>query len=645
MADTTFVDQTTVVTADWLNDVNDLTYSSIYAIVNGVPERYTTLALAVTGVGSNRCTIVVRKDITMAANATLPSTALLRVENKAQITTTGYTLTLNGGIDCGRWQCFAGTGTVAFAAGSMPEVLPEWWGANADGSTDSITPIQAALEVLKAAGGGLLKLGAGDYRHSVPIKTYEDIRILGAGEGATFLTKTGTGTITLTGADATAANATLVCLGSSALNNGTSSLVNGSIWISDADRALNVEIAYMTIQSTGSASTTANAKFGIAGVGVSDSTFHDLCIQYYTGPSFAFPTCWFSDIYKIKSVKCNQSLAIENGTSDLIHDNYSLYCHTYGYYFRDMSYCTISNNACDGLNNVSNAADYTDRAINSKVYVLDACNGITFQSNGSEQCFGTHVYLDSCVAVSVKNNVFNSPASSYTGASQVALFYVATLAHGVSITDNFIFRNNTTAVQGSAVGSNHHDLYVSVASENHGFTYRNNWTCNTKYDAPSTIFGNMVPAITSNLKQGSHLHGDFTPTLGITSATGVSVSYGGNNKGRYVIQNGWMFVDINLDVSSVSYTGSPVYPEIGGLPYANKSAKDARLIVDQSANVTWPTTEGYWVDLPQNLTVANIRNRTDGSILTCPAAFASGATNIYMHVSGWIYVGDVLSVV
>jgi hypothetical protein len=620
-------------------------WSGIYSIFNGTLTSHASLAAAVTAIGSNRCTVVVRKDTTMAANATFPSTATLRVENRAQITTTSYTLTLGAKPQLHDGQCFAGTGTVAFAsAAAVPdEVMPEWWGAIADGSTDNVTAINACIAAVNAAGGGTVRFGPGDYRHSTPIKTFTDVRLLGSGEGATFLTKTGNGTLALSGADATASNATLVCLGLAKLSDGSGN-VNCSIWVSASVRGLNVEIAYMTIQSTGTSATGSPVRIGLAGIGLSDSTLHDLCFNYYSIAAIALPVMFFGEVYKTKYYRCVQGLAIEAGTSLSVRDNYAIYCQKSGYYLRDMSYLTITNNACDGLNNVSNASDYSDRTVDSKCYVLDACTGVQMTANGAESCFGSHVYIDSCESAAVTRNNFRGPASSYTGANQVALFYVAQLAHDVHIEDNIILRGGVTAVQGAANAANHHDLYVSVASENQGFRYRNNWTANNEFDAPSTIFGNMVPTYLSNLKQGACARGDFTPAMALSGATGVSISYGSNNKGRYEIVEGWMHVDIALDVSSVSYTGTSDIT-VSGLIIANKAAKDARLLVDQSANVTWPSTESYFLTIATTATSGTIKNRTDGTTLGVAGAFASGATNVYLHISGRVYVGDLVNIV
>lgn len=147
--DTTFA-AGTVIASTWLNDVNDWTYAPIYAIVSGVPTAYASLDAAVTGISTTRCTVVVRGDITMAASATFPTTATVKIENKARITTTGFTLTINGKAELHDEQCFVGTGTVVFGVGACKQLRPQHFGAVANGSTSDTVAIQATFTAAAA---------------------------------------------------------------------------------------------------------------------------------------------------------------------------------------------------------------------------------------------------------------------------------------------------------------------------------------------------------------------------------------------------------------------------------------------------------------------------------------------------------------
>lgn len=138
---------------------------AIVSVLNGVLTRHASLHAAVSFLGTTRCAVVVRKDVTMSASATFPATATLRIENAARITTTGYTLTVNGPREFHEGQCFVGTGTVSLARGFQP-LRPQWWGGAGDGTTDSDAAFAAMTTAVKATTDQeqAIILEAGDYR-------------------------------------------------------------------------------------------------------------------------------------------------------------------------------------------------------------------------------------------------------------------------------------------------------------------------------------------------------------------------------------------------------------------------------------------------------------------------------------------------
>lgn len=154
-----------------------ISYGAITSIIDGVLTQHASLAAAVSAIGSTRCTVVVRDDITMAASASFPATCTVRIENGAQVTTTGYTLTFGAKPQLPPGQCFAGTGTVAFSDGvEGPGFRPQWWGAKADsGTTNNYTAFMSAIAAAetRAAAAGKATLwvepGAGYFSVSTPI--------------------------------------------------------------------------------------------------------------------------------------------------------------------------------------------------------------------------------------------------------------------------------------------------------------------------------------------------------------------------------------------------------------------------------------------------------------------------------------------
>ena len=128
------------------------------------------IATALAAFGSNATTFIINQDVTIAANTTIPSTVNVWVENGAVITVNGgVTLTINGPFLGYTNQVFAGSGTVVFAATSVAAVLPEWFGAKADNSTDCTTAfaktLAAATDTGLISGASILpvRLQSGTY--------------------------------------------------------------------------------------------------------------------------------------------------------------------------------------------------------------------------------------------------------------------------------------------------------------------------------------------------------------------------------------------------------------------------------------------------------------------------------------------------
>jgi hypothetical protein len=515
------------------------------------------------------------------------------------------------------------------------------FGALGNGSNDDTTAIQNAINAVHGIGGGTVYLPEGNYIITSPLTLYSNIAFIGDSVTATKITKT-----TNTPVDATA-TAQLVCLFLQSMGDDNGD-VNCILWVYDAIRAENVEISGMTLTSNSTDPTTSPVRFGIASVGMSSSHIHNVSIEYVSLAAFVSPTFWFSKIELVRCFHCIQGIALESGTSLTVNSNYVVGARDAGYYFRDVKYSSIYSNACDDTNNQSAVTSYSNRSVNGLSYVLNACHGISFKSNGCEQCFGTIFFFDSCINIDASDNVCISPQSNYTGANNIAIFYVNIFSRNLAIKNNTTWRNNVTALQGSANASLHHDVYVNVAYTNQGFELLNNVFCNTLYDDPSPVYGNLVPSYLNTSFETPNIYGDFTPSITLVNATGVTITYGSGNKGRYSIKNGWMFIEAYISISSVTFTGTTnIYPQIGSLPLLNKSAQSCDLLITQSSNVTWPSTESFYFSIDANSTTGLARNRDRTVALGSGAtpSFASGSTNVVLKCSGSVYIGDLANII
>jgi hypothetical protein len=125
---------------------------------------------AIASFGANSATFIINQDVTISSNLTIPSTINVWVENGAVITVNGgVTLTINGSFLGYTNQVFDGSGKVVFAATSVAAVLPEWFGAKADNSTDCTTAfaktLAAATDTGLISGASILpvRLQSGTY--------------------------------------------------------------------------------------------------------------------------------------------------------------------------------------------------------------------------------------------------------------------------------------------------------------------------------------------------------------------------------------------------------------------------------------------------------------------------------------------------
>lgn len=129
--------------------------------INGTCYANSGLPAAVTCAGSSGTIVITNSyPYVMTSNVIIPAGVTTRFEGGAGITTTGFTLTINGPIVAPPVQIFFGTGTVNL--GTLINAAPiEWFGAvggTSTPSTDSTTAIQAcftSLSVGNCIGQGL----------------------------------------------------------------------------------------------------------------------------------------------------------------------------------------------------------------------------------------------------------------------------------------------------------------------------------------------------------------------------------------------------------------------------------------------------------------------------------------------------------
>jgi parallel beta-helix repeat protein len=104
------------------------------------------------------------------------------------------TLTINAPIQAGRWKIFdtsASGSKVVLGPRAVQAILPEWWGAVADGTVDCAPALNAAALAAVNAGAEI-RLGSGTYAVLSPVAAEAGNRFVGAGSAGTTL-KAGAG--------------------------------------------------------------------------------------------------------------------------------------------------------------------------------------------------------------------------------------------------------------------------------------------------------------------------------------------------------------------------------------------------------------------------------------------------------------------
>lgn len=113
---------------------------------------YTTFAQAVTAAAGR--TLVVNSAIT-TGTTTVPSTVTLRFDRNGSITVSGGgVLTIDGAIEAGRHQIFAGAGTVTGTPILKDGAYPQWFGAVGDDETDDTAALQLTADFHTFLNGG-----------------------------------------------------------------------------------------------------------------------------------------------------------------------------------------------------------------------------------------------------------------------------------------------------------------------------------------------------------------------------------------------------------------------------------------------------------------------------------------------------------
>ncbi|MGL5935551.1 MAG: hypothetical protein ACRCZI_08000, partial [Cetobacterium sp.] len=157
-------------------------------------SRYSnSLSSAVSTIGSvTKVTLVISSLISVPGNVTVTGNITFSFKGAGGLSiANGVTVSYAAGsyeVDDIRRQRFSGLGT--FNGSNLSEVIPDHWGADATGTSDSTDAIQAAISSLHATKGGKVKLLTGIYDFDTTIDVDRPLIIEGQGVAATILNMT-----------------------------------------------------------------------------------------------------------------------------------------------------------------------------------------------------------------------------------------------------------------------------------------------------------------------------------------------------------------------------------------------------------------------------------------------------------------------
>jgi len=175
-------------------------YPNYQAVDQGAAGALQTIYACILAIGANAGTIVLRNNnpmsattvYTLSTDITIPSNIVIKIENGALLSIDSTkTFTVNGFFSAGLYQVFSGDGSVSFGTGAIEEVYPEWFGAIANGSTDSSLAIQKAVDA-SLASSIRFTFSNGEYYISTQINVvsqngYDSFYLSGQGAGNTKL--------------------------------------------------------------------------------------------------------------------------------------------------------------------------------------------------------------------------------------------------------------------------------------------------------------------------------------------------------------------------------------------------------------------------------------------------------------------------
>lgn len=434
-----------------------------------------------------------------------------------------------------------------------------WFGAGTNGSpgADNVTPIQSAIDCAKNRGFGCVYVPSGEYEGPNGLILMDDIALLGESRETTKIYKN-------------TANTKNVTIYSGSLvvydNRPLPSAMNAVLTLTGVDGRYTGKVSDLTFGGT--YATPGNyesqvVEFGVVSVGsVSDFSLERTYInsvQYGT----IFPTIFASVVQNNRLSECLQAVGIDDGTSLTYTSNYANNCRD-GHFIRGIKYSQISANAADYTND---PAKYPTRNTVHFAYRLRSLVGCEISANGNEQTWGRSIWMETLDNCSVKNNLTIGVGSDYTGSSNIAVLYSDGVLRNCEIIGNLGYGVKTGGlIYGGANPALHHNMYFETTRFVLESTLKGNIVQAALAGIPVEAgWGNNNPSNWINSTSTLDLVQTFTPTLAANSPGDLSITYGSDNK-HYRHDVGNLYHVFGCFDATFTYTTAGSYLIFQGFP-------------------------------------------------------------------------------
>lgn len=201
------------------------------------------LATAISTIGAVETTLVIDAEVTVSATHVFPDTLAIRFVRPGKFTKSGGgAIAINGPMSAPLYQLFDSfsVGNVTFGVG-IGTAIPEWWGADPTGTSDSLSALTLAMSAAPSTGIDIICIGSFKVSNSL-VTTKDKVRFIGIGKASKIFTEEKYTVIEIETDDVTLENLWIYHSGSSDAGEGGGPIKIGNVNHVERAKVLNCVI-------------------------------------------------------------------------------------------------------------------------------------------------------------------------------------------------------------------------------------------------------------------------------------------------------------------------------------------------------------------------------------------------------------------